>query len=219
VVSLSRRSFLRASTAVATAAVVGVGSLMPSPSQAATQLIAWDKAVPPADYPERVIGKVDAPVTIIEYSSLTCGHCATFHNEVLPMVKEKLLDTGKARLVVRDFPLDQYAFAAALIARRAPKESYEGLVATYFAQQHVWTRSEKPVDTLKQYALLSGMSVQDVEAALKDDALFQAIRQVQISAGSAYGIKATPTFVVEGKVVEGVQSYDTLKAMVEAAKK
>lgn len=215
--SFSRRSFLWASTAVATAAATG--ALAPMAAWAADGLVSWDKAVPPADYPERVIGKKDAPVTIIEYSSLTCGHCAAFHNEVLPQLKKELLDTGKARLVVRDFPLDQFALAAAMITRRAPVESYEGLVATYFAEQHVWIRSEKPMDTLKQYALLSGMTAQEIDAALKDTALFQAIKQVQNSAGENYGVKATPTFVVEGKVVEGVQSVETFKSMIAAAKK
>lgn len=222
-VACSRRSFLGASTAVAVAAVAGVsgmaGVLLPSPAQAADALVSWDKAIPPASYPERVIGKSDAPVTIVEYSSLTCGHCATFHNDVLPQVKKELLETGKARLVVRDFPLDPYAMAAALIARRAPKEQFESLIATFFAEQHSWIRAEKPVAVLRQYALLSGMNAQEVDAALQDNDLFKAIQQVQSSAGTAYGIKATPSFVIEGKTYEGVQSAATLASLVAGAKK
>lgn len=155
----------------------------------------------PVQYEERVMGDPDAPVTIIEYSSLTCPHCATFHADVLPEVKEQYIDTGKAKLIFRDFPLDPVAAAAALISRCVPEDNYFKFLDVLFSTQDQWAGSRDPLAALQGYARLSGLPGDRLEQCLTDQALFDAIQSVKTQGQQEFGVTGTPTLIVDGTVL------------------
>jgi protein-disulfide isomerase len=174
-------------------------------------------AVTPQDY---VLGKADAPVTIIEYASLTCPHCAAFERETLPKIKENWIDTGKAKLVFRDFPLDGWALRAAMVARCAPPERYFGFIDALFQSQDVWARGAKPQAELGGFAKLGGISDDKFQSCMKDDKLADTVAAERLAAEKQYGVESTPTFFVNGVKLVGEQSYaDFDKALTAAQPK
>lgn len=169
-------------------------SLLPTP--VAAQGVDLDRATAP-----RFEGPPEAKVTLIEYFSLTCPHCASFHAQVYPGLKEKYFDTGRARLEYRDFPLDQWALRAAAMARAAAPEKYSGLVGVLFKQQPQWTRSNNIVASLKLIGQLAGLSAAEVEAAMTNEALIDFILKGRIAANEDFGVDSTPSFVLDGKKI------------------
>jgi protein-disulfide isomerase len=186
-------------------------------ADAAEKVVPWDRATMPAIYPERVLGNPSAPVAIIEYSSLTCPHCAHFHEETLPKLKADFIDTGKACLVVRDFPLDQLALAAALLVRSAPEDRFFPLLEALFAQQSNWARAENPAKALTSLAMLGGMSKDSIDAAMKNTDLLQAIVDVRSEGNKVYEVDSTPSFVVAGVKHAGALSYDAFADLIAKA--
>lgn len=170
---------------------------------------------------ERILGNPEAPVEIIEYASLTCPHCANFHNKVLPEIKKNWIDTGKAKLVYRDFPTSPVALAmyGAMVARCAPEDRYFKYLEVFFKQQHSWTGAADPLQALAKLARLGGMSQEDFDACTKNDALFTGIRERALDAQMEYGIESTPSFVVNGKVIKGGMDYDDFNDILEDAAK
>jgi len=166
-------------------------------------------------YREMIIGDVNAPVTIVEYASLTCNHCAAFHEYVLPELKKNYIDTGKVRLVFRDFPLDGLAMAGAMLARCAPGQRGQRLLDVMFKNQMTWMRSTKPIEPLTSYARLAGMTEADVEACLENEEIITAIRQRQQTAQAQYKINATPTFFIETERIEGNQGYEVMAEIID----
>jgi len=168
---------------------------------------------------DRVIGDAGAPVTIIEYASLTCPHCASFHMETLPQIKSDWLDTGRAKLIYRDYPLDRNAASAAMIARCAPENRYFTFLNAFYAQQKNWARAADPVKALTQLAALGGMSRDDVTACLANEGLQDGVLQMRLDGQMEYEIESTPTFVVNGQVIRGGLDYaDFNKLLKDAAK-
>ncbi len=168
---------------------------------------------------DRVLGKPDAPVTLQEWFSLTCTHCAAWGKEVFPQVKAKLIDTGKVRYIYRDFPLDQVALTAAMVARALPPERYEAFVATLLASQDRWAfaRDINPTDELFKRAALAGMPRAVFDATVGDQKLRDAILAEQQGGVDKYKVDSTPTFVVNEKPHAGEQSYDAIAGYVAAA--
>lgn len=166
---------------------------------------------------ERVLGKADAPVTILDYSSLTCPHCATFHTQTLPELKEKYIDTGKAKIVFRDFPFDQWALRASMMARCAPQERYWPILDILFKQQGQWSRAADPAKALAQIGKLAGMTQETIDACWADQKLADGILNMRLEGQNAHKVEATPTFVLnDGKArVEGAQSFDTFSAAID----
>jgi protein-disulfide isomerase len=153
---------------------------------------------------DRVIGSASAPVTITEYASMTCSHCAHFATEILPQVKKLLIDTGRAKLIFRDFPLDQFAFKAAMMARCAPADKYFSLVEVIFNNQERWISNKDPLEGLAQLGALAGMDADLFKACTQNATLETAILNIMNDAQSRYDIKSTPTFVFNnGAVVLG----------------
>jgi protein-disulfide isomerase len=161
-----------------------------------------------------VKGDPNAPNTIIEYYSLTCGHCAKFHVNVLPKLKKNLIDTGKAKFIARDFPTSQLGVLAHMMARCAPSNRYYPYVDTMFSNWNHWTNSKDPVGALKQIAKLGGMSQEKFEACLKNEKLYKGIQKAQDQAQKKFGVDSTPTIIVNGKKVDG-----TYEAIEKALKK
>ncbi|WP_203075125.1 DsbA family protein [Falsiroseomonas ponticola] len=164
---------------------------------------------------ERSIGRAGAP-TVIEYFSLTCGHCAGFHRETMPRVKRDLVETGRVRIVFRDFPLDAVALAAAQVARSLPAERYEPFVSTLFQSQDRWAfaRGANPQEELFKIAALAGMSRAQFDAAIGDQALARAILEQRVAGQQQHNVNSTPTFVFGTRSVPGNMPFDRFAALV-----
>lgn len=163
---------------------------------------------------ERAAGQPDAPVTVIEYFSLTCGHCANFHRDTLPQVKRELIEPGRARLVFRDFPLDQVALTAAAVARSLPPERYEPFVGTLFQTQERWAFGQNPREELARMAALAGMPRAAFDAAVADQALQRAILEQRLEGQRQHNVNSTPTFVFGGRTVPGNIPFDRFASLV-----
>ena len=166
-------------------------------------------------YREFVLGDAKAPVTVIEYASLTCSHCAHFHQTVYPDIKKNYIDTGKIRFVFRDYPLDGLGTAAAVLARCAPGDRGMKMVDIIFKNQDTWVRSEKPLEPLKGYAQLAGMNAADVEACLKNEDIIKSVREVQNTATTLHKIQSTPTFFVDDEKVDGDRGYEFMANLID----
>ena len=177
----------------ASPAAIGAESAPPVPD---ASLLAINKN-------DRILGRPDAPITIIEYASMSCPHCAHFSNTVLPELKKKWIDTGKAKLVLRDFPLDKLALRAAMVQRCAPPDRFYAFVDTFFADQQQWVLADDYKAALARLAELGGMSKSEVEACLKNTALENQILEERLVASKDLGVDATPTFFINGTKFSG----------------
>ena len=177
------------------------------------------KAPAPVTYKEFIWGDAKAKVTVIEYASLTCPHCADFANTVFPDIKKNYIDTGKIRFVFRDYPLDGLGMAAAALARCAPEGRGAKMIELMYKNQLEWARAASPIEPLKGYAALAGMSATDVDACLKNEALLKEIKDIQSKASSLYGVQSTPTFYVNDEKVEGLAAgkagYDAITKVLD----
>ena len=173
----------------------------------------------PANLPNVILGREDAPVTLLEFSSMTCGHCGSFHQETLPKLKKAYIDTGKLRLVLRDFPLDRLALAAAMLPHCAGPERYYGFVDVLFRSQATWASSGDPLKELLKMARLGGMSAEDFDKCLADQQLAAAIRDRAEADGKAFGIDATPTFRIGDTQLVGNQPFEAFAKAIDDALK
>ncbi|PWC34007.1 disulfide bond formation protein DsbA [Azospirillum sp. TSO35-2] len=166
---------------------------------------------------DRVLGDPKAPVTILDYSSMTCPHCAHFHADVLPKIKETYIDTGKVKLIFRDFPFDQAALQASMLAHCAPTERYYPLTDVLFKSQSTWSRSSDPNKALAQYGKLAGMTQDTIDACFASKELADAILNSRLTGQNQYKIEATPTFILnDGKErVEGAQSFEEFAKVID----
>ncbi len=181
----------------------GRGLLVPSANAA-------EPAKPLPPLPEMSEGKADAPVTVVEYSSLSCPHCAAFHKEVLPELKSKYIDTGKVKYVVKEFPLNDSALAGAVIARCLPADRYFPFVNLLFAKQDEWAYKEDALTPLKQLAKQAGMTDEEFNKCLDNETLQKQVLAVR-DEGSQKGVHGTPTFFINGKKLEDaptIESFD-----------
>jgi protein-disulfide isomerase len=166
---------------------------------------------------DRILGKPDAPITIVEYASLTCPHCAHFQAEVLPEIKKQWIDTGKAKLVLRDFPLDEEALRAAMIARCAPPARYYAFADTFFAAQDKWVRERDYQGALAKLARLGGMGKEEFDACLKNKQLEDSIVESRFVASKTLDVNSTPTFFINGNKFTGAPTAQDFAVNLEAA--
>jgi len=180
---------------------------------------AQDTKVPSPQADDRFLGKADAPVTIYEYASLDCPHCADFEQNTLPKLKADWIDTGKARLVFRDFPLRPDATRAAILARCAPSDQFFAFVDALFQSQATWAVASNVDAELAKLARLSGMSDEKFKACMSDSAIEKQVLASRLQ-GEQYGISSTPTFFVNGTKIEGALPLPAFeKALTAAANK
>ena len=156
---------------------------------------------------DMVLGSPDAKVTIFEYASLTCSHCARFHKETLPKLKSEFVDTGKVRLVYRDFPFDEASFRAAMVARCAGKERFFGFLDAMFSTQESWATPNAWKTGLARIAKLGGMSQEAFDKCIADKAVEEPILQKRLEANQKFGVDSTPTFFVNGEKVAGAYPF------------
>jgi protein-disulfide isomerase len=168
---------------------------------------------------DRLLGNQDAPITIIEYASLTCPHCAAFEKETLPEIKKQWIDTGKAKLVFRDFPLDGSAIKASLLARCAPPERFYGFIDVLFGSQESWAREADPTASLARIAKLGGMDDDQFHSCMADDALQNKILASRLQGEKEFGVGSTPTFFINGRKLVGAEPYDKFDEALKAASK
>jgi protein-disulfide isomerase len=168
-----------------------------------------------AEPQEQVLGNPDAPVTIIEYASLTCPHCAQFHNEVLPELKERYIAPGKVRLIYRDFPLDETALAAAALAHCAGPERYFSMLDVLFETQSNWVRADDPIAALKRLGKLGGLNEQEMAACLADEQLSEGILRERLAGQNEYDIGSTPTFIIDGKAYAGSRDVEEFGKLID----
>ena len=195
------RRMLIAGFAAATFAVAGL-------SQVSAQTVSADELAVPGPLGDIEIGNKNAKVTVIEYASLTCSHCATFHDKTWPALKQKWIDTGKVRFILREFPLDPLATAAFMLARCGGNDKYYPMVDLLFSQQKNWAFSNKPVEALLSLAKQAGFSQESFEACLKNQQIYDAVNAVRDRAAQKLGVSSTPTFFINGQVHRGALSVE-----------
>lgn len=172
------------------------------------------------DIPDIVIGKPDAKIAIVEYASLSCSHCANFHNKVFPDMKAKYLDTGAARLIVREFPTSERALVAHMLTRCAAADKAPALLSELFHKQEEWAFSQgDPTPKLKEIATsVGGMTPEAFETCTKDQKLFDKLIANFTAAGDKFGINATPTFFIDGKRVNDAATMETFDKLLAEKK-
>jgi protein-disulfide isomerase len=164
-----------------------------------------------------VLGDDNAPVTLIEYASLSCGHCAKFHNEVFPELKEKYIDIGKVKFILRDFPLNASALYGSILARCAGKDKYYDVVHTLFVEQEKWAFDQSFMKKLGAYGKQYGLTQEQFDACVADKQLQEKI-MVRMQEGSEkFAIDSTPSFVLNGEKTESLNSVTRLTKALDAA--
>ena len=171
----------------------------------------------PQALPDVVEGKADAPVVIVEYASMTCSHCAAFHHDIYPTLKKDFIDTGKVKFILREFPLDERAAAAFMLAR-ALGDKRDNAIDFFFEQQRNWAFTETPYESLANMAKQIGIGQEKFEQTLKDEKLQQAVYAVA-QQGQKFGVNATPTFFINGVKFDGHMEAAALPKIIEDAEK
>ena len=161
-----------------------------------------------------VLGKADAPVTIVEYASMTCPHCAHFHETTLPDLQKKYIDTGKARLILREFPFDPRAEAGFMLAR-CSGDKYYPMVDVLFRQQESWAGVDNARAALLQISKLAGFSQESFEKCLTDQKLLTDVRAVRARGEADFGVDSTPTFFINGARYAGALTLDQMSAIID----
>ena len=206
----NRREFVVSATALIAAAAL-LGS---TPFAAADPTP--EELMRPGPLPDIVLGKADAPVTIVEYASMTCPHCANFSKTTFPDLKTKYIDTGKVRFIFREFPLDELAAAAAMLARCIDKENGEkamAVIEVLFASQDKWA-VRQPLPQLQQIAKQAGLSQQAFEACLADQKLYNDVLAMRERGAKEYKVESTPTLFVNGKLQKGGATIEELEKLI-----
>jgi protein-disulfide isomerase len=173
------------------------------------------KLLAPGTLKDIVMGKAEAPVTIVEYASMTCPHCAHFATTTLPTIKEKYIDTGKAKLILREFPFDPRAAAAFMLARCAPEERYYPLVEVLFKQQEQWAGAANAEEPLLQISKLAGFTQESFKACLTNQKLLDDVNAVRERGANEFGVNSTPTFFINGARYSGALSVDEMSAIID----
>jgi protein-disulfide isomerase len=165
----------------------------------------------------RILGNPDAKLLITEYFSMTCPHCARFHNEVLPKLKEAYIDTGKIRFEFKDFPLDQWALRASAMARCLDGKRYFAMVEILMKKQEAWSRANDPYGALVKLGKLAGLSEAQIDACMNDEKLIDYILNERLTASRDLGITATPSFMMNGRKLDGVFTFESFEEAISAA--
>ena len=210
-----------ASASIAIALAVALegcgGAAGPTPPiDKATYVPPQTELMAPGPLGERVMGKSTAPVTVIEYVSLTCPHCAQFQKELFPRMKKEFIDTGKVRYIVREFPIGRTAGTAAIVNRCAPEDKYFFLLNQFLTRQPEWVSQEVRPEAIYAVAKASGMSRETFDKCLSNQTIIDGLTEVK-QRGRQFGVIGTPTFFINGRKAQGVVTYDQIKAMIEQA--
>ena len=167
-----------------------------------------------------VLGDPNAKITMIEYASMTCGHCAHFHNDTFAKIKENYVETGKIKFVLRDLPWDAMATAVTKITRCVPDDKFYGYVSAFFSTQKTWTHAADPLAELKKVARLGGMDDKTFEACLTDPKVHNEVLANRTIAIEKLQVGATPTFFIGPDImVQGALPYEEMAKKIDEALK
>lgn len=211
---ISRREVLLGAASVAALGIaMGPAPALAQRRPAGPDEIPVEELMKPGTLPDVILGKADAPVTIVEYASLTCSHCANFHNTVFPSIKSKYIDTGKVRFVLREFPLDNLAAAAAMLARCAGGDATPAMISVLFKTQEKWAFVRgSAVPELFKLAQQAGFTQEKFDTCLNDKKTLELIVAARDKAGKEFGVNSTPTFFINGKRLKGrsdvIETFD-----------
>ena len=218
--SVTRRQALLGTAAlVAIIAAGGAGYSLWGPTDTAAAQTSPAGEVPMADLlvpgplGDEIQGQADAPVTIVEYASMTCPHCSHFHETTYPELKKKYIDTGKVRFIFREFPLDPLAAAASMLARGAGKDKFFPLIEAFFAQQKDWV-VQKPLQPMFAIAKQAGFTQQSFDQCLANQQLLSNLEEQRTRATQKFNVNSTPTFFINGKTFRGALTPEELDKQV-----
>jgi protein-disulfide isomerase len=215
---ITRREFCKSTATIALATVaLGAFALPPFPSDALAENIPVSDLMKPDAMPDLALGDDKAPVTIVEYASMTCPHCAHFQEVTFPEIKKRYIDTGKVRYILRDFPLDNLSGAAFVLAHCAAKDDknkYYSLVDTLFSQQRQWA-VEKPIPPLMAIAKQAGLTEASFNACLTNQKAWDAMESVRQRAATQFKVQSTPTFFVNGTKVDGAVTIEEFAKVID----
>lgn len=166
------------------------------------------------DLGDIAFGRDDAPVTVIEYASLTCPYCRHFHQETFPRFKRAYIDTGKVRYIIREFPIGRTAATAAMVNRCAPREQYLALYGAFLEQQRSWTSQEVRPDAIHAVAAQTGMSRSAFDNCLTNQSIIDGLTWVK-ERGREFGVVGTPTFFINGEKASGALTFEQIEALIE----
>ena len=216
---ITRREFCQRSATLALAtALLSASALSPFQNVALADTIPEAELMKPDALPEMVMGNEKAPVTVIEYASMTCSHCAHFQETTFPELKKRYIDTGKVRYIFREFPLDTLAAAAFMLARCAGEKDstkYFAMVDTLFRQQRQWA-VEKPIPPLMAIAKQAGFTQKTFDACLANQKMLDGIESIRQRAVSKFKVQSTPTFFINGTAFPGALTIEDMAKAIDA---
>jgi protein-disulfide isomerase len=201
------RRFLR----LAALSLIGLALGLAAAPATAQTIVPLDQLMAPGPLPDLALGSPNAPVTIVEYASMTCSHCAAFHETTWPALKTKYVDPGKVKFILREYPLEPLATAAFMLARCAGPERRNAIVDLLYTQQKDWAFGDKPLEALASMVKQAGVSQADFETCLKDQALYDQVNKTHDLATDKFKVSATPTFFVNGREMNGelpIEEFD-----------
>ena len=208
----TRRDTLILAAAASALSLCGVATA----SAAEGDMIDVAKLMAPAGgIADHVQGSEDAPVTVIEYASPTCPHCAAFSNDVLPSLLEQYVNTGKVKLISRPFVRNVLDAAVFMLAEASGPTNYHNVLATYFKTQDTWSASQTPRDAILEIAKQLGFTQETFDAALTNQELFTGMEAMREQALGEFGLAGTPTFYVNGKTLTGDKTLEQLAAEID----
>ena len=214
-----RHALLSATAVIAILAAGGAGYDLSGPAGTAAAQgaaggeVAMADLLVPGPLGDQIQGQADAPVTIVEYASMTCPHCSHFHETTYPELKKKYIDTGKVRFIFREFPLDQLAAGAAMLARCAGKDKYFPLIDAFFSQQKEWV-VPKPLQPMLAIAKQAGFTEQSFNECLANQQILDGLKETQNRAAQKFNVNSTPTFFINGKMFRGALTPEELDKQV-----
>lgn len=207
---MTRRTALALGAAALAAAGLGASSALAQNVSAPVDQLMAKQALP-----DVWIGRENAPVTIIEYASMTCSHCASFHAGTFKELKTKYIDTGKVRMSLREFPFDPLATAAFMLARCEGPDKRGAMIDLLFAKQRDWAASDKPFEGLVALTRQAGMSQENFEKCLKDKELYDNVSKVRDEATQKFNVRSTPTFFINGTMLAGDLPLDQFAKIID----
>ncbi len=189
------------------------------PAAVATPALAESAAA--AEAPERVTGDVvlgaeDAPVTVIEYASLTCPHCASFHIDTWPRVKAEYVETGKVRFIMREVYFDAFGLWASMIARCGGEAGFYPMIDQFLTQQREWSGAQDPTPEIMKIGRINGLSAEEMRACLSDESYAKTLLANYQANAEEHGIQSTPSFIINGEMHTGAMGFEEFSSLIEA---
>jgi len=216
--SVSRREFTVGAAAVVLSASLPLAPFSALAQGRPTKKFAVTELYKPGPLGDNVLGKEDAPVTVVEYASFTCSHCANFHTTTFPKLKEKYIDTGKVKFIFRPFPTGpaQLSIAAGMLAQCVGKEKYFPMASALMETQRNWMMANDPLPLLRKLGNQAGLSNDQIDKCLSDQTLAAEIQQSGVRGYQSFGVEGTPTFFVNGTiVVDGDVSFEDFSKVLD----